>query len=282
MIRRFSLREVGLLVTAFFVLSACAEAPAPSDDRRRARAVIDSARAAAGAARLDSTVVSFGFRKERFQLRHPGPDGTGFSYRRSFRDSLGRRVRDVLTDDSLRRRVEGRSARLDSATRRQALTTLNSVAYFALLPEPLGDAAVRPRYAGADTIDGVPYHRVAVRFRQEGGGRDWQDRFLYWFDQRDFSMDYLAYAYGLGPGEEYGTRFREAFNTRRRGGIRFADYRNYTTDSTRVDSLPPSRLARYGRLFGTDTLRRVSTVALDSVRVRKSSRVPTAADGDAQ
>jgi len=139
------------------------------------------------------------------------------------------------------------------------------VAYFALLPEPLGDPAVRPRYTGADTLGGVPYHRVAVRFRQKGGGRDWQDRFLYWFDQRDFSMDYLAYAYGLAGGEDYGTRFREAFNTRRRGGVRFADYRNYTA---RTDSLPPGALSRYARLLEADSLRRVSTVALDSVRVR--------------
>jgi hypothetical protein len=76
-------------------------------------------------------------------------------------------------------------------------------------------------------------------------------------------MDYLAYAYGLGKGEDYGTRFRDAFNVRRVGGVRFADYRNYTLP----DSLPPDQLARYGRLFDADSLRRVSTVALDSVRV---------------
>lgn len=267
MLRRF-LPCGALLLAAGLLLAACADAPPPTD-RNRAAAIIDSARAAAGAGQLDSAVVSFRFRGQQFRLRHPGPDGEGFSYARSFRDSLGQRVRDEFTGDTLRRRVEDRpAAPLDSAARRQAVTTVNSVAYFALLPGPLGDAAVRPRYAGADTIDGVPYHRVAVRFRQKGGGRDWQDRFLYWFDQRDFSMDYLAYAYGLGKGEEYGTRFREAFNMRRRGGVRFADYRNYTTDSTRVDSLPPGSLARYGRLFTTDSLRHVSTIALDSVRVR--------------
>ncbi|PSQ92336.1 MAG: hypothetical protein BRD52_05170 [Bacteroidetes bacterium SW_4_67_19] len=157
--------------------------------------------------------VSFTFRGERFRLRHRA-DGS-FSYARLSRDSLGRRVEDVLTSSgTLRRRIDGRSASLDSAARRRIETAVNSVAYFALLPFPLGDPAVQPRYAGTDTLRGTPYHRIAVRFRQQGGGRDWQDRFLYWFDQRDFSMDYLAYAYGLGNGEDYGTRFRDAFNVR--------------------------------------------------------------------
>ena len=253
------------------LLPACTDAPAPQQGTerpspavRRARVILDSARAAAGAAALDSALVTFRFRGERFRLRRPGRDGDSFSYARSFHDSLGQRVRDELTSDTLRRRVEGRpAARLDSATHRQAETALNSVAYFALLPFPLGDPAVQPRYAGADTVRGTPYHRVAVTFRQQGGGRDWQDRFLYWFDRRDYSMDYLAYAYGLGTGEDYGTRFREAFNLRRIGGVRFADYRNYTTR----DSLPPGALQRYGRLFDAGSLRLVSTITLDSLRI---------------
>ncbi|PSQ81558.1 MAG: hypothetical protein BRD46_01915 [Bacteroidetes bacterium QS_8_68_15] len=226
--------------------------------------MIDSVRAAAGADVLDRGArVAFTFRGERFQL-HRRADGS-FSYARTTRDSLGRRTRDVLTADTLRRRIDGRPVPLDSAARRRIETAVNSVAYFALLPFPLGDPAVEPRYAGTDTLGGTAYHRIAVTFRQKGGGRDWQDRFVYWFDPRDFSMDYLAYAYGRGRGEDYGTRFREAFNARRVGGVRFADYRNYTTRSN--DSLPSDRLARYAHLFDADSLRRVSTVALDSVRV---------------
>jgi hypothetical protein len=268
--RRFARCGVWLLLATALLLSACVDAPTTDDDERaaaagdaRVRAVIDSARAAAGADVLDRGArVSFTFRGDRFALRRRG-DGT-FSYARTAGDSLGRRIRDVLTADTLRRRIDGRSAPLDSAARRRIETAVNSVAYFALLPVPLGDPAVEPRYAGTDTLGGTPYHRVAVTFRQQGGGRDWQDRFVYWFDRRDFSMDYLAYAYGLGAGDDYGTRFREAFNVRRVGGVRFADYRNYTTCSNR---LPPDQLARYGRLFEADSLRRVSTVALDSVRV---------------
>ncbi|PSQ78108.1 MAG: hypothetical protein BRD37_03555 [Bacteroidetes bacterium QH_8_67_23] len=269
MLRRFAPRSVWLLLATTLLVSACADAPpddGPDDGqpaRSDARAILDSARTAAGADVLAGGArVSFTFRGDRFRLRHRA-DG-GFSYARLSRDSLGRRVEDVLTSSgTLRRRIDGRSASLDSAARRRIETAVNSVAHFALLPFPLGDPAVQPRYAGTDTLRGTPYHRIAVRFRQQGGGRDWQDRFLYWFDQRDFSMDYLAYAYGLGNGEDYGTRFRDAFNVRRVGGVRFADYRNYPLP----DSLPPDQLARYGRLFDADSLRRVSTVALDSVRV---------------
>lgn len=263
-----------LLAGALLLLSACADPPAdpstaddapPADSSRaRARALLDSARMAAGADVLDSGArVTFGFRGRRFRLDRPGG---GFSYARSYRDSLGRQVQEVLTSDTLRRRVDGRPAPLTGAERQTVRTAVNSVAYFALLPFPLADPAVQPRYAGADTVRGVPYHRVEVTFRKQGGGRDWQDRFLYWFDQRDFSMDYLAYAYGLGSSEETGTRFREAFNVRRREGVRLADYRNYTTDS-----LPPSALERYSRLFEADSLRLVSTVALDTPSVQRLS-----------
>ena len=112
-------------------------------------------------------------------------------------------------------------------------------------------------------LDGVPYHRVKVTFRQEGGGRDWEDVFMYWFRMDTNAMDYLAYAFGQGPGEEPGTRFREAYNVRRVNGVRMADYRNYT-----VDTLSADQMEEYPDLWARDAARLVSRIELDSVQVR--------------
>ena len=232
-----------------------ATSPPPS-----ATAIIDSAVAAHGGPVLDRAVMTFRFRGTPFRLTHRGGR---FQYRRAVTDSLGRSVVEGLTNEGPYRVVDGDTVALSPDERATVSTAVNSVAYFALLPRPLQDDAVQPTYSGRDTINGVPYHRLRVTFRQDGGGRDWQDIFLYWFRTDTYAMDYLAYAYGLGPTEETGTRFRQADNVRRRGGVRIADYDNYT-----ADSLAPDQMHRYPDLLARDALTLVSQIVLDSVQVR--------------
>jgi len=245
-----------LAPTLLLVAGAC-EAP---ETHPSAAAVIDSALVAHGESALEQAVVTFNFRGDRYRLRH---DNGQFHYRRTYTDSLGRTVTAGITNDSTYRRVNGRAVDLSASERASVRTTVNSVSYFSLLPEPLGDPAVQPTYSGRDTIDGVPYHRLKVTFRQEGGGQDWQDVFMYWFRAETYAMDYLAYAYGQGPDEEPGTRFREAYNVRRVNGIRWADYYNYTADTLSAD-----QLARYPDLWARDEVRLVSRIQIDSVQVR--------------
>jgi hypothetical protein len=135
---------------------------------------------------------------------------------------------------------------------------VNSVVYFALLPYALADAAVQPRLVGADTLSGEPYDLVEVTFRPEGGGRDYQDRFVYWIHHERSTVDYLAYSYEVSGG---GARFRAAYNPRTVGGVRFADYRNYAAEPLE----PP--LEAMGRLFEADSLDLLSEIVLDDVRV---------------
>lgn len=245
------------LVTAWLLaLGGCSS----SDSSPSAAAVIDSARAAHGSSVLDEAVVTFNFRTDTYRLLQNRGE---FHYRRSYIDSLGQSVIEGLTNDTLYRVVEGDTVSLSASEREDVETTVNSVAYFALLPAPLGDAAVQPSYTGRDTIGGVPYHRIRVTFRQEGGGQDWQDVFFYWFRTDTYGMDYLAYAYGLGPDEETGTRFREAYNPRRINGVRMTDYYNYT-----VDTLSADQMAAYPSLLTQNAVRLVSKIELDSVQVR--------------
>ncbi|MFB6097883.1 MAG: DUF6503 family protein, partial [Salinibacter sp.] len=209
---------------------------------------------------LQEAVVTFTFRGDQYRIRQ---DDGRFHYRRTYTDSLGRSVTEGLTNDTVYRVVNGDTVSLSAAERTDVRTTVNSVTYFALLPEPLGDPAVQSTYSGRDTIRGVSYHRVRVTFRRKGGGQDWQDVYMYWFRTDSYAMDYLAYAYGLGPDEEPGTRFRVAYNVRRIRGVRVADYHNYT-----VDTLSAEQLERYPELLARDAVRLVSDVELDSVQVR--------------
>ncbi len=247
----------GLLIALLILVPSACHSPDPSPS---AAAVIDSARAAHGSSVLEDAIVTFDFRGDDYRLRQ---EGGQFHYRRTYADSLGRSVLEGLTNEDLYRVVDGDTVSFSGPERDDVKTTVNSVTYFALLPEPLGDPAVQPSYSGRDTIDGVPYHRVKVTFRQEGGGEDWQDIFMYWFRTDTYTMDYLAYAFGLGPDEEPGTRFREAYNVRRIRGVRMADYRNYT-----VDTLSAEQLAQYPDLWTRSAGRLVSRIALDNVQVQ--------------
>jgi hypothetical protein len=241
------------------IAGGCQSASSPAPPAPAA--LIDSARAAHGSDVLNHARMTFTFREASFRLRHHR--NGRFHYRRTLTDSLGRTVVEGLTNDGPYRVLDGDTTTLSPEARVDVETAVNSVAYFARLPAPLNDPAVRSSYSGRDTIDGTPYHRLRVTFQQEGGGRDWQDIFYYWFHAETYTMDYLAYAYGLGPDEETGTRFRAAYNARRRGGVRIADYENYTADSMSPDQMP-----RYPERLAQGNLDLVSRVALDSVRVR--------------
>lgn len=229
-----------------------------------AGAIVDSAIAAHGSAVLDRAVVSFRFRGDRYRLRR---DDGQFHYYRRYTDSLHRAVQEGLTNNGPYRVVEGDTLTLSEEDRTEIDTAVNSVAYFALLPYPLQDPSVQTSYDGRDTLSGTPYHRIRITFRKEDGGSDWQDVFLHWIRTDNYTLDYLAYAYGLGPNDpDTGTRFRAAYNVRRSNGVRFADYRNYT-----VDTLRPAQLHDYPDLRAHDALSLVSNIELDSIQVRALS-----------
>lgn len=254
-------RLFAFLVIALVGLGGCeSTVDQASNERPSAEAIVDSAIAAHGGSVLDQALVTFDFRGDRFRIRR---NEGQFHYRRTATDSLGRSIEEGLTNDSLYRRVDGESVSLSDDERVALDTRVNSVVYFALLPYPLGDPAAQPHYSGRDTIDGSPYHRIRVTFRQDDGDQDWQDVFMYWFHTDSYDMDFLAYAFGLGPEEEAGTRFREAYNVRRINGVRVADYYNYTSDTLATD-----RLEQYPLLWTEDALDLVSQVELDSVEVR--------------
>ena len=245
---------------ALALLAACAEPPHPQGDAG-ALALLERAREAHGSAALDRAEVRFSFRGTPFVLHR---DGGAFRYARTTTDSLSRTVEEVVDNDGAHRFADGAEVALDADEAAALATAVNSVAYFALLPAPLADAAVRARSLGPGAVGGEPFDRVGVTFARDGGGEDWDDRYVYWL-RPDGRIAYYAYSYEPDPADtsrtETGTRFRALLDERRVGGVLFQDWRNLTADS--VGALEAYAAAHdAGRTFA------VSEVVLDSVRVR--------------
>ncbi|MDT0631734.1 DUF6503 family protein [Rubrivirga sp. S365] len=250
----------GWAVAAVVALAACAEPPRPQGDAE-ALALLDRARAVHGSAALDRADVRFEFRGTPFTLRR---DGGAFRYARTLTDSLGRTVEEAVDNEGAHRTVGGAAVPLDSAEAARLATAVNSVAYFALLPAPLADPAVRARSLGPGRVGGEAFDRVGVTFAQDGGGADWDDRYVYWL-RPDGRVAYYAYTYAADPADtsraETGTRFRALDGERRVDGVLFQDWRNLTADSV-------SAIEDYGDIHDAGRTFEVSRVALDSVRVQ--------------
>ena len=240
----------GFLWLCLLLLTACETPP-------DAQAIVDRAIEAHGGDRLDRAVVEFDLRGRHYKATR---ENGLFRYERIYTDSTGRTIHDVLTNEGLSREIDGAPVELTEEAYRSAETGVNSTIYFALLPYFLNDPAVQKTYLGRTTVQGEPYHQVGVTFREEGGGRDYQDRFVYWFHEADSTMDYLAYDFHVNGG---GTRFRETYNPRRVGGVLFTDHNNYTSDTLSADAL-----RRYGALLDEGGLERISQIILENVTVR--------------
>ena len=146
------------------------------------------------------------------------------------------KIADKLDNISFVRNVNGAPAELSAKQKSGYREGLNSVVYFAMLPYKLLDKAVNAVYKGDQKIKGKNYSMVEVTFDQEGGGKDYQDIFMYWIDTETHTMDFLAYSYHVNGG---GVRFREAYNPRTVSGVVFQDYVNFKADlSISLDKLP--------------------------------------------
>jgi len=244
-----------LLFACCLLLAACAANDAPPDPQT----IVDEAIAVHGGDVLRHAIVEFDFRGKHFTITR---DGGLYRYERTYTDSTGAFVREVLDNDGIYREIDGARVTMTDEEKSKLATPLNSVPYFALLPFNLNDPAVQKRYLGTTEIDGAPYHEIEVTFQQEGGGRDHEDRFIYWFHQDRHTMDYLAYGFHVDDG---GTRFRKAVNVRTVGGVRFADYLNYISPALPD---PESNVALYDSLYQAGDVELLSEIILEDVTVQ--------------
>lgn len=228
----------------------CKEQPKSSADPQE---IVDRSIEASGGERYQNSRIAFTFRDRKY-----------IAYREKGQRVLKRitqtdtaRIEDVKTGNSFDRLIEGVSQQLADTTRQKLADAVNSVHYFAYLPNGLNDPAVNKTYLGIKKMGDSEYHKIKVTFDQEGGGTDFEDVFVYWFNTETYLPDYLAYEYHTNGG---GMRFREAYNERKAGGIRFVDYRNYKYEG----SLPVTSL---DSLFMAGELELLSLIELKDIQV---------------
>ena len=239
-----------LLIVAFFF--SCKQEKDLS--KLSATAIIDRAIDVACNGNCDQTIISFTFRDRKYKSTRLGSD---YQLERFKTDSLNV-VHDVLSNTGFKRFVNDSLIVLPDSIALNIADGVNSVHYFIQLPFGLNAAAVHKKLLGEDSIKGVGYYEIEVTFSEEGGGTDFDDRFVYWIHKENFTVDYLAYRYATNEG---GMRFREAYNIRVIEGIRFVDYNNYKPNSL------DGKLEDMDALFGKGELKLLSKIENENVLV---------------
>ncbi len=221
-----------------------------------AQQIVDQTIARHGGKSIESSIIKFTFRDRQYKATRRG---ASFEYERSWTDSTGQQIRDVLNNGGLYREINGKRVTLSTEDQRKYSNSVNSVIYFALLPYFLNDQAVVKTYEGEVNIKSKPYHKIKVSFEQEGGGEDFEDEYVYWINRDSLTMDYLAYNFQEDGG---GARFREAYDVRYVNGIRFADYNNYQPEDSTIRNVNV-----FDSLFEKGELKSLSKIETENIEV---------------
>jgi hypothetical protein len=200
-----------ILFSIFFIL------PIFSQAQDKAQKIIAKSIKAHGGKAYDNFSIALDFRQ--FHLILTQNKGV-FQYERTMTDSLKVVWRDVKNNAGFHREKNGVTVELTEKERLRYEEGINSQAYFILLPYKLQDKAVQLKYIGEGEVEGKKEYKIEVSFQKEGGGRDHEDVYCYWINQKTYLIDYIAYANG-------GPRFRKATTRHKAGTIIVQDYENY-------------------------------------------------------
>lgn len=203
---------------------------------------------------LENSTMTFSFRTADFMVNRKNGN---FLYGR-----LTTRNRDTITDhysnEKTTRYINGIPQQLPDSVLVNITSGVNSVVYFAQLPYSLNGNAVNKKIKATDSINGKSYYEIEVTFDENGGGEDHEDVFVYWVDQQEFTIDYLAYSY---CEEECGYRFRESINRRNINGVIVQDYNNYRAKVQDPD------LTELDELFQNDGLELLSEIKTENANI---------------
>lgn len=230
---------------------------ASCDSRTEAEKIVDRSIEAHGGDLYKTAKISFDFRDIHYEIFK---GESSFEYSREFEDSTGV-VYDVLNNDGFSRTVN--DVLIDTLTDERVgafSRSVNSVAYFAYLPYGLNDAAAKKSYLGETELKGEKYHLIKVTFGEEGGGEDFDDIFLYWIDQENYFVDFIAYSYHTDGG---GVRMREVSDAVEVGGIRFQNYLNLKPEDK------DTSVEKMEELYISEDLELLSEINLENIVVNK-------------
>src|SRR5690606_15338283 len=185
-----------------------------------AQEIVDRSIAASGGERYKTSNITFKFR----DLHYISEWKNKKRYLKRIRATDTLRIEDVLYNDNFERWVNDSLVSIPDSLSNLYSNSVNSVHYFVNLPYGLNDPAVNKELLGETSIHDKSYYKLKVTFDQEGGGDDYDDIYVYWFNKETYKPEYLAYEFHVDGG---GIRFRAAYNERYVNGIRFVDYENY-------------------------------------------------------
>lgn len=229
------------------------------DKKLDVQEIIDKSIEVSGGALHETTAISFNFRGREYTSILGGDQKV--LKRLLQNDTI--KLLDILTGDKFQRFHNDSLMILSDSISRVYSNSVNSVHYFSKLPYQLNDPAVHKELLGEIKIKEKDYYKVKVTFEQAGGGDDFDDTYLYWFNKESFKADYLAYEFHVDGG---GMRFREAYNERYVGGIRFVDYYNLKPKASGSSIIQIDSLYKIGalQLLSKIELEDVSILAPDS------------------
>lgn len=219
--------------------------------------IVDQAIAAHGGQLFEGRTLSFDFRDKNYLVQRKAD---GYTYIRSFEDDSLGQVKDVLINSTtLERYANDTLLDISDEWKKKYANSVNSVLYFCQLPYGLNDEAVIKEYLGQKVINNKLYEKIKVTFRQENGGEDFEDVFVYWFNAETFTLDFLAYSYLTDGG---GKRFRQAINRRTIKGMIFQDYVNFepANPNTKVEDLD--------KAFNEASLIELSQITNENIEIR--------------
>lgn len=242
-----------LLVISFF---SCKE---EVGKRLSAQDIVDkSIEVSGGVERYEKSTIAFNFRGRDYVSEMRGKRKTLKRIQKN--DTIN--LMDVLSPEGFQRFDNDSLVTLHDSLATNYGNSVNSVHYFSKLPYGLNDPAVRKELLGETEVKGKSYYKVKVTFDQAGGGDDFDDTYVYFFNKNTFKPDYLAYDFHVDGG---GMRFREAYNERYINGIRFVDYYNMKPIEEDASVL------KVDSLFNNDKLKLLSKIELTGVRVSQDN-----------
>lgn len=241
------------LLLAILLGSSCRNA----EPKLTAQEIVDKAIEVAGGNLYPESETTFFFRDRKYVSFTN--NGQKILKRYTFSDSL--KITDIRQEGGFERYFNDSLISLPDSVENRYANSVNSVHYFTRLPFGLNDPAVNKRLLGEVAIKGKEYYKVKVTFEPEGGGEDFEDTYLYWFDKESFKPVYLAYEFHTDDG---GIRFREAYNERYVNGIRFVDYNNYKADPEKIE------LIKVDSLFEKGELELLSKIELEQIEVKRA------------
>lgn len=243
-----------LLITFSLLLIAGCR---PGPEVPEAQEIVDRAIEVSGGELYKTSRISFDFRGYHYVMEPQANNRVLKRIRILETDT----ITDIKEGGNFKRLVNDSLVAVPDSMAIRYANSINSVHYFAYLPYGLNDPAVNKKLLGEVLVDGKPYYEVQITFDRKGGGKDYEDVYIYWFNKETFKPDFLAYSFESDGG---GLRFRKAFNERYVGGIRFVDYYNFKSGQ----ELHPSVL---DSIYMADKLEILSKIELRNIEVNPGS-----------